>query len=88
MPVRRSSARVRRARSAVGLDWPGRGEGLSDRKSEILALVMQGKSNAEVAALTYLSPNSSYTFKQSRNGRYRIAVGRRTLKSSLAERHL
>src|SRR6478736_10338818 len=44
-----------RARSAVGLDWPGRGEGLSDRESEILALITQGKSNAEVAALTYLS---------------------------------
>ena len=32
-----------RARSAVGLDWPGRGEGLSDRESEILALITQGK---------------------------------------------
>jgi DNA-binding NarL/FixJ family response regulator len=47
-----------RARSAVGLDWPGRGEGLSDRESEILALITQGKSNAEVATLTYLSPNT------------------------------
>ncbi|MBJ7336935.1 response regulator transcription factor [Mycolicibacterium sp.] len=47
-----------RARSAVGLDWPGRGEGLSDREAEILALITQGKSNAEVAALTYLSPNT------------------------------
>jgi DNA-binding NarL/FixJ family response regulator len=47
-----------RRRSAVGLDWPGRGEGLSDRESEILALITQGKSNAEVAALTYLSPNT------------------------------
>ena len=47
-----------RARSAVALDWPGRGEGLSDRESEILALITQGKSNAEVAALTYLSPNT------------------------------
>jgi DNA-binding NarL/FixJ family response regulator len=47
-----------RARSAVGLDWPGRREGLSDRESEILALITQGKSNAEVAALTYLSPNT------------------------------
>jgi FixJ family two-component response regulator len=45
-----------RGRSAVGLDWPGRGEGLSDRESEILALITQGKSNAEVAKLTYLSP--------------------------------
>jgi DNA-binding NarL/FixJ family response regulator len=47
-----------RVRSAVGLDWPGRREGLSDRESEILALMSQGKSNTEVAALTYLSPNT------------------------------
>jgi DNA-binding NarL/FixJ family response regulator len=47
-----------RARSASGLDWPGRGEGLTDRESEILALITQGKSNAEVAALTFLSPNT------------------------------
>ncbi len=47
-----------RVRSAVGLDWPGRGEGLSDRESEILALITQGKSNADVARLTYLSPNT------------------------------
>jgi DNA-binding NarL/FixJ family response regulator len=40
------------------LDWPGRGEGLSDGESEILALITEGKSNAEVAALTYLSPNT------------------------------
>src|ERR1700753_3387870 len=39
-----------RARSAPGLDWPGRGEGLSDREAEILALITQGKSNADVAA--------------------------------------
>jgi DNA-binding CsgD family transcriptional regulator len=31
---------------------------LTDRESEILALITQGKSNAEVAALTYLSPNT------------------------------
>jgi DNA-binding NarL/FixJ family response regulator len=47
-----------RARSMSGLDWPGRGEGLTDRESEILALVTQGKSNAEVATLTFLSPNT------------------------------
>jgi DNA-binding NarL/FixJ family response regulator len=48
----------RRTGSASGLDWPGRGEGLTDREAEILALITQGKSNAEVAALTYLSPNT------------------------------
>jgi DNA-binding NarL/FixJ family response regulator len=47
-----------RVRSAVGLDWPGRGEGLSDRESEILALITQGYSNADVARVTYLSPNT------------------------------
>jgi DNA-binding NarL/FixJ family response regulator len=47
-----------RARNATGLDWPGRSEGLTDRESEILALITQGKSNADVAALTYLSPNT------------------------------
>ena len=48
----------RRARSAVGLDWPGRAEGLTDRESEILALITQGHNNAEVAKLTFLSPNT------------------------------
>jgi DNA-binding NarL/FixJ family response regulator len=65
-----------RARSAVGLDWPGRGEGLSDRESEILALITQGKSNAEVAKLTYLSPNTVKSYIRSI---YRkIGVGSRT----------
>ena len=47
-----------RTRSATGLDWPGRSEGLSDRESEILALITQGKNNAEVAGITFLSPNT------------------------------
>jgi len=51
-------------------------EGLSDRESEILALITQGKSNAEVAALTYLSPN---TVKSYIRTIYRkIEVGSRT----------
>jgi DNA-binding NarL/FixJ family response regulator len=47
-----------RPRSIGGLNWAGRSEGLTDRESEILALITQGKSNAEVARLTYLSPNT------------------------------
>jgi DNA-binding NarL/FixJ family response regulator len=47
-----------RARSIGGLNWPGQSEGLTDCESEILALITQGKSNAEVATLTYLSPNT------------------------------
>jgi DNA-binding NarL/FixJ family response regulator len=48
----------RRADHSAGQDWPGRAEGLTDRESEILALITQGKSNIEVAQLTYLSPNT------------------------------
>ncbi len=65
-----------RAKSAAGLDWPGRHEGLTDREAEILALITQGKSNAEVAALTYLSPNTVKSYIRSV---YRkIDVGSRT----------
>ena len=55
----------RRASSANGLDWPGRREGITDRESEILALITQGKSNAEVAKLTYLSPNTVKSYIRS-----------------------
>ncbi|RLV48310.1 DNA-binding response regulator [Nocardioides mangrovicus] len=57
-------------------DWPGRSEGLTHRESEILALITQGKSNAEVVALTYLKPN---TVKSYIRGLYRkIDVESRT----------
>jgi DNA-binding NarL/FixJ family response regulator len=55
----------KRATSAQGLDWPGRLEGITDRESEILALITQGKSNAEIAALTYLSPNTVKSYIRS-----------------------
>jgi len=65
-----------RTRSAPGLDWPGRGDGLSEREAEILALITQGKSNADVARLTYLSPN---TVKSYIRTIYRkLGVGSRT----------
>jgi DNA-binding NarL/FixJ family response regulator len=54
-----------KARAAPGLDWPGRSEGLTERESEILALITQGKSNAEVAATTYLSVNSIKSYIRS-----------------------
>lgn len=59
------SAPPRRASSALGLDWPGRLEGITDRESEILALITQGKSNADIAALTYLSPNTVKSYIRS-----------------------
>jgi len=54
-----------RVRPANGLDWPGRHEGLSDRESEILALITQGMSNADVAMLTFLSPNTVKSYIRS-----------------------
>jgi DNA-binding NarL/FixJ family response regulator len=54
-----------RARSAPGLDWPGRLEGLTDREAEILALITQGLSNADVARLTFLSPNTVKSYIRS-----------------------
>jgi len=70
------SAPVGRVRSAPGLNWPGREDGLTDRESEILALITQGLSNAEVCTLTFLSPN---TVKSYIRGLYRkIGVSSRT----------
>ena len=66
----------RRSRAGLGLDWPGRGEGLTDREAEVLALITQGKSNADIAALTYLAPN---TIKSYIRSVYRkIGTGSRT----------
>jgi len=53
------------SRPASHSDWPGRDKGLSDRESEVLALITQGKSNAEVAALTYLSINTVKSYIRS-----------------------
>jgi DNA-binding NarL/FixJ family response regulator len=56
---------TRRVRSIDALDWPGKAEGITDRESEILALITQGKSNADVARLTYLSPNTVKSYIRS-----------------------
>ena len=55
----------RRVRAVNGSDWPGRSEGLTDREAEVLALITQGMSNAEVAGLTYLSPNTVKSYIRS-----------------------
>jgi DNA-binding NarL/FixJ family response regulator len=48
--------------SARAQDWPGRTEGLTERESEILALITQARSNADIARLTCLSINSIKTY--------------------------
>lgn len=54
-----------RAGGITGLDWPGRGEGLSEREAEILALITQALSNADIAARTFLSPNTVKSYIRS-----------------------
>ena len=54
-----------RKRPAAGLDWPGRSEGLTDREAEVLALVTQGKSNIEIAAVMFLSINTIKSYIRS-----------------------
>jgi DNA-binding NarL/FixJ family response regulator len=49
------------APKSVSGDWPGREEGLTQREAEILALITQGMSNADIADRTRLSPNSIKT---------------------------
>ncbi len=51
--------------SGAARDWPGRVEGLTDRESEILALITQACSNADIAKLTCLSINSVKTYIRS-----------------------
>ena len=59
------SSVVGRIASGPDLDWPGKDRGLTDRESEILALITQGRSNAEVAAHSYLSPNTVKSYIRS-----------------------
>jgi DNA-binding NarL/FixJ family response regulator len=50
---------------APGGDWPGREEGLTPRESEVLALITQGLSNAQIADRALLSINSVKTYIRS-----------------------
>jgi DNA-binding NarL/FixJ family response regulator len=56
-------------------DWPGHAEGLSERESEIIILIAEGHTNADIAASLYLSPNSVKTHV--RNAYRKLAVTRR-----------
>ncbi|MGN5732183.1 MULTISPECIES: response regulator transcription factor [Arthrobacter] len=52
------------SKSSLG-DWPGREEGLTQREAEVLALITQGLSNAEIAERARLSINTVKTFIRS-----------------------
>ena len=44
--------------SEAQLAWPGMDHGLTAREAEVMALIVQGKSNAEISDLLYLSINT------------------------------
>ena len=46
-------------------DWPGREEGLTAREAEVIALITQGYSNADIAARASLSINSVKSYIRS-----------------------
>ena len=52
------------AKTSLG-DWPGREEGLTQREAEVLALITQGLSNAEIADRAQLSVNTVKAFIRS-----------------------
>ena len=56
--------------------WPARDHGLSEREAEVLALIVQGLSNQEIAQRCYLSINSVKTYV--RTAYRKIGVSRRS----------
>lgn len=53
-----SAPSSRRHAANDALDWPGRSHGLTEREAEIVALITQGHSNAEIVRLIHLSINT------------------------------
>lgn len=64
------------AQAPRGNQWPGREVGLTMRESEMVSLITQGLSNAEIAERTYLSPNSVKSYI--RAAYRKIGVARRS----------
>lgn len=73
---KRVFSRLPTTNAPVGGDWPGREEGLSYREAEMLSLLVQGLTNAEIASSLYLSPNSVKTYI--RSAYRKIGVTRRS----------
>ena len=55
--------------------WPGQDAGLTERESEVLALITQGQRTADIAAALFLSVNSIKT--HTRNIYAKLRVGSR-----------
>ena len=66
-------------------NWPGREFGLTQRESEVLALITQGLTNQEIADHSYISINSVKTYV--RTAYRKIGVTRRSQAVSWGMRH-
>ena len=62
--------------AAVARRWPGQDAGLTERESEVLALITQGQRTADIASALFLSVNSIKT--HTRNVFRKIGVSTRT----------
>ena len=66
-------------------NWPGKEFGLTQRESEVLALITQGLTNQEIADRAYISINSVKTYV--RTGYRKIGVTRRSQAVSWGMQH-
>lgn len=73
---RRPGTRPAEASSGAARRWPGQDAGLTERESEVLALITQGQRTADIAAALFLSVNSIKT--HTRNVFRKIGVTSRT----------
>jgi len=71
--------------SAIGGDWPGKKFALTQRESEVLALITQGLTNQEIADRAYISINSVKTYV--RTAYRKIGVTRRAQAVSWGMQH-
>lgn len=60
-----SAAPPNRGRQEGRGDWPGRPHGLTERESEVLALLTQGCDTRRIAEIMHLSQNSIKTYSKS-----------------------
>lgn len=73
---RRPGARPAEPAPHAGRRWPGQEAGLTERESEVLALITQGQRTADIASALFLSVNSIKT--HTRNVFRKIGVSTRT----------
>jgi NarL family two-component system response regulator LiaR len=73
---RRPGARPAEAATGISRRWPGQDAGLTERESEVLALITQGQRTADIASALFLSVNSIKT--HTRNVFRKIGVSTRT----------